>query len=201
MEKMNMDSLFHMATHGNKEAFNQLYIQFVNRANRLVKSIIRKDTNFKGFSEDFCDFIDDLFFVAINEHIPQQGSFSSFTNFLLNTRLRHVVLKHIIDVKRYTQEISYDDSEDNEIENIADPDQVPFVDQITLDDFGLYIASPSHHKSVYQRRRDKIIALSYAGYKRTEICKIMKLPYTVVRGILEKARDDKELSNIKLDLK
>ena len=201
MSKKDIDSFFHMASHGNKEAFNCLYEEFVRLANNVVKGTIKKASNFRGFSGDFCDLIDDLFFLAINKHEPERGSFSAFANWLFDKRLKDAVLKEIVELQTYSKTYESDDEEVDEIEDYADPDSLPFTDQIALDDFKLKIASPNMHKSVPDRRRDKILTLFYAGYKRTEISKILKLPYSFVRHTIDDVLNDKDFNNIKLDLK
>jgi len=201
MHTNDLDAFFHMASHGNKEAYNSLYESFVKQANKVVVSTVKRNTNFKGFPGDFCDLIDDLFFKAINEFEPEKGPFSAFANWLFDRRLKNAVLKEIIDIQNFTKTTDYEDSEYNEIENLPDTKSSSITNQITLNNFELHICSPNAHKNNYTRRRDKVLALQYAGYNMNEISKILNLPYPTVRGILEKAREDDDICNIKLDLK
>ena len=201
MHKNNIDAFFHLASHGNKEAFNLLYEEFVGRANSVIKSVIKRNSNFKGFPEDFCDLIDELFFKAINEYEPERGRFSSFVNWLFDVRLTTAVLKKIIDIKTYVKTLDNDEDELDEIENFPDLCSLPITNQIALNNFELKISSQNNHKNQYEKRRDKILTLVYAGFTKNEICKKLKISYSSLRRFLDKIKDDEDINNIKLDLK
>ena len=196
-----LDRLFHMASHGNKEAEAKLYEEFVKQANMVIAGVIKNNTNFRGFSGDFCDIIDELYFKATNQYEGERGSFSTFVNWLFNSRLKNAVLKEIIDIKSYTKTFSCDDEEYNEIENIPDSESLSISNQIALDNFELRISSRDKHNTSKERTKRRVLLLYYAGYSLTEISKILKIPYTTLKRILDAAIDDDNLSNINFDLK
>lgn len=196
-----INAYFHLASHGEKEAYNSLYKEFVNRANKKIKNTTRANSNFLGFSGDFCDLIDELFFKAINEYGPEKGTFHSFVDFLLSRRLVPEVKKKIYLIQSYTMDIDFDDEDVNSIEYIQDPNHTSLTDDIAVLDFKQMIASPNAHKTREKRLRDKVLLLQYGGYKNKEICEILKITYAQLRRVLEKARGDDDLNNIKLDLK
>lgn len=201
MLKNRIDAFFHMASYGDKEAYSQLYKEFVKRANTIINSTIKTYSQFKGIAHDFCDVIDDLFFKAINEFGPEKGSFSSFVDYLLSRRLLPLVKKEVSDIQTYIADIDFDDEEVKTIDLLPDPNQSKMADEIAVKNFKQTIASPNSHKTQAQRTRDKVLLLQYAGYKNTEICKILNITYAQLRRISDKAKKDEDISNIKLDLK
>lgn len=201
MHTNDIDAFFHMASHGDKEAYKTLYGLFVERANKLVTATIKRNSNFRGFPGDFCGLIDELFLKAINDYETEKGTFSTFVNWLLDRRLRNAVLQEIIEIQAYTKTIDYADIDYDEIETLPDSDSMIITDQIALNDFKLKISTPNVHKTQDERQRDRVLLLNYAGYKMVEISQILNLSYSTVKRILDKAKEDEDLYNIKLDLK
>lgn len=201
MHTNDIDAFFHMASHGDKEAYKTLYGLFVERANKLVTATIKRNSNFRGFPGDFCGLIDELFLKAINDYETEKGTFSTFVNWLLDRRLRNAVLQEIIEIQAYTKTIDYADIDYDEIETLPDSDSMIITDQIALNDFKLKISTPNVHKTQDERQRDRVLLLNYAGYKMVEISQILNMSYSTVKRILDKAREDEDLYNIKLDLK
>ena len=202
MVKHDIDRYFHMATHGDNEAYKMLYKEFVDRANVVIRNAIRINSKFMGIPNDFCDLIDDLFFEAINQFEQEKKSFSSYVDYLLSHRLGGAVKNEVHNLQSYMADIDFDDNEEvKSIELLPDPIQPSIQNEIAILDFKQAIASPNKHKSNERRLRDKVLVLKYAGLNNNEICKKLNLTYSQVRLILQKAEDDEDLSNIKLELK
>ena len=201
MHTNDIDAFFHMASHGDKEAYKTLYGLFVERANKLVTATIKRNSNFRGFPGDFCGLIDELFLKAINDYETEKGTFSTFVNWLLDRRLKNAVLQEIIEIQAYTKTIDYEDINYDEIEALPDSESMIITDQIALKDFKLKISTPNVHKTQDERQRDRVLLLNYAGYKIVEISQILNMAYSTVKRILDKAKEDEDLYNIKLDLK
>jgi len=201
MHKNDINKFFHMATHGDKEAYKLLYKEFVNRANLVVLNTVKNNSNFSGFPGDFCDLIDDLFFKAINEYEPEKRSFSSYVDYLFSHRLANAVRSEIHDIESYIADVDYEDENIKSIELLSDPQQPTLQNEIAMNNFKVLVASPNKHKSKDRRLRDKVLTFKYAGYNNQEICNKLNLSYSQLRRILVKAEDDDDIANIKLDLK
>ena len=197
----NLDKYFHMASHGDKEAYQLLYKEFVDKANSVVRTTIQNYSKFQGIPEDFCDVIDDLFFEAINEFEQEKKSFSTYVDYLLSHRLVGAVKSEIHRIQTYIADIDYDDSEVKAVELLPDPDHSSMAGELAIMRFKAEIATPSSHKTKEQRLRDRVLTLLYAGYKNKEICDKLNITYAQLRRVLEKIEDDEEINNIKLDLK
>ena len=202
MVKHDIDRYFHMATHGDNEAYKLLYKEFVNRANIVIHNTIKTNSKFTGIPADFCDVIDDLFFQAINEFEQEKKSFSAYVDYLFSHRLVGAVKTEIHRIQSYMTDVDYtDDEEVKSIELLSDPTQPSIQNELVLEDFKQTIASPNKHKPKNKRIRDKVLILQYAGFKNNEICKALKITYPQLRRILMKMEKDEEITNIKLDLK
>ena len=201
MANNTFDLYFHLASHGNKEAYNLLYEAFIQKANLVVISTFKNNSKYMGFSDDFCGIIDDLFFYAINNFEPEKTSFSTFVDYLLYHKLVGAVKSEIHRIQTYVAEIDFDDNDVNGIELVSDPIQPSIQSEILIKNFQLSIASPNKNKTQKRRLRDRVLILQYAGYKNKEICEKLKITYAQLRRIYEKMKDDEELLNIKLDLK
>ena len=201
MQSQYFDSLFVRAKNGDYDAYWKLYEEFVRRANIVIKSTIKNTSNYVGITEDFCGMIDDLYFKIIKEFVPEKGSFSAFINSVIRKRLIPAVRKEINLKQMYIADINFDDVDINSIEHIADPHQKPISAEIALKEFKLKIASPNTHKTQEERLKDKILLLEFAGFSYIEMTKLLKVPYSSLRRIAEEVRTDKDLKNIKLDIK
>ena len=201
MQKNDIDTFFHMASHGDKEAYKMLYKEFLKRADYVVANTIKNNSNFQGFPRDFGELIDDLFFEAINTFTNEQKTFSSYVDYLLSRRLVYAVKNEIHMIQSYIADIDYDDEDVKTIELLPDPQQPSLQSEIAINDLKLIIASPNKHRTKDRRQRDKILTMKYAGYSNKEICDALKISYSQLRRILVKAEDDEEIANIKLDLK
>ena len=201
MHLLNIDAYFHLASKGNKEAYNTLYQIFTKRAKLIINSKIHSSPNYTGIPEDFTDLIDKYFFQTINEYDVDRGSFSNYVDFVLATRLAPKVESLLIaNVNTYA---SLDDEfgDSNAIECIEDPNELPMSTTIALNSFKQIVASPNFHLSNEERLHQKIMMLQYAGYKDTEIQKYLKLTPGELRGHIKRIQNKGEMLNLKLELK
>ena len=201
MHSSDIDSLFQRAKEGDKDAYWTLYQEFVRRANIIAIGTIKSIPNYNGISDDFCDLIDELFFKTYKEYKPDKGSFSVFINSTLQRRLVGAIKKEIAEMKMYLVNIDYDNFDINCIEQLADPDQKPMPAELAIQNFKQKISSPNKHKTLNERIRDKVLLLQFAGYSNNDICNYLKISYSTLRRLQRKIRADKEINNIKLDLK
>ena len=202
MHFRNLDAYFHVASHGDPEAYKILYEEFVKKAKYIIKSTLRNSLNFPIIPEDFSDYIDYLFFKAINDYDPERGSFSWYIDYVIKLRLEKRVQKAIAE-----NQIDYDlfdldvDSEIDVIEYLPDPNQKSFSEDIATCDFKLKIASPKEHCTRKEKIQDKIVLLQYAGYKNAEIARELNLTINELRTYLKRIQSDQRILNLKLELK
>ena len=83
MRFSNWDAYFHMATHGDKEAYQFLYKQFANKAKYIIRIALKEYTNLVVNPEDFCEFIDYLFLRIINEYDFNRGAFRKYCDYVM----------------------------------------------------------------------------------------------------------------------
>ena len=195
-----INAFFHLASQGDQEAYEQLYWLFVRRAKFIIRSTIELSSNFSGNPYDFSDLIDKLFFEAINNYEAERGQFCVYCDYLISKRLANVVKQTLYDDQIYRADMEYSD-DDQFMDRLADPDSNNMLSEIVIDDFKYKIASPNKHKSKERRIRDKVLMLQLAGYSNKEICQKMNMTYSSLRWLVDKARDDEDLINLKLDLK
>lgn len=201
MLKKQIDAYFHLASHGDNEAYKLLYKEFVGRANYVIKQTVKNNSQFRGFSGDFSDLIDELFFEAINGFEPEKKTFSAYVDYLFAHRLVGAVKSEIHCIQNYIADIDFEDESIKSIEMLSDPVQPSVQNEIALMNFEATIASPNRHKTKERRLRDKVLTLQYAGYKTKEICDALGLTYSQLRRILNLIKEDDEIINLKLDLK
>ena len=168
-----------MAAQGNKDAFDELYGQIVNRSTEIIYLELHKIPNLTGNLDDFSDYID----------------------YLLNHRVAFKVQKDIIDgLSLYTSlDRSFDDLKS--IELLADPNQKPIPQDIAIKNFRYKLASANKPLNVKQRMRNKILLLQFAGYTYDEICKELHITKGELRGHIKKIKEDDELINFNLEMK
>ena len=201
MSFANLDAYFHLASQGDTEAFEILYKEFVIRAKYTIKTTITTSTNYVNYPVDFSELIDEFFFKALNEFEPERGTFTQFCDYILTRRLFSRVKRKIYENQLLYADVSLENEEVDAVELLSDPNETSIISDIALTKFKYQIASPNIHRTSEQRLRDKILLLQYAGYQITDICKILKIPYSSLRREIEKFRTDEELINLKLDLK
>jgi len=202
MHYRNLDAYFHVASHGDPEAYKILYQEFVCKAKYVIKSTLRNSLNFPVIPEDFSEYIDYLFFKAINEYDPERGSFSWYVDYVVKLRLEKKVQKAIAE-----NQIDYDvfdlenDSDLDAIEFLADPCQKTIVEDLAIADFKLKIASPREYHTRKDKLLNKILLLQYAGYKNAEIARLLGMTINELRSYLKLIQNTKQVVNLKLDLK
>lgn len=202
MHFRNLDAYFHVASHGDPEAYKILYEEFVRKAKYILKTTLKNSYNYPVIPEDFSDYIDSLFFDIINEYDPERGSFSWYVDYILKVRLDGKVKKAIAE-----NQIDYDvfdldeDPELDPMELLSDPDQKSIVEDIAVSNFKLKLASPKEHRSRKEKLQDKVLLLQYAGCKNAEIARQLNLTMNELRGYLKKVKADEKVINLKLELK
>ena len=196
-----MDAYYHMASQGDPDGFEELYKEFTAKASNLIKIHIRSYQIYTRNPEDFSDIVDKIFFRIINEYDPERGSFSSFVEYIFGVRLAGRVKTMIFELLNLCDGIPQVIDEIVDADAIPDENQTSYQTEIALSSFKLRIATPSSSKTRKERERDRIILLRYAGYNYQEICKIMKIDYNELRYNLELMKNDKEIANLKLELK
>ena len=202
MHFRNLDAYFHVASHGDPEAYKILYEEFVRKAKYILKTTLKNSYNYPVIPEDFSDYIDSLFFDIINEYDPERGSFSWYVDYILKVRLDSKVKKAIAE-----NQIDYDifdldeDPELDPMELLSDPDQKSIVEDIAVSNFKLKLASPKEHRTRKEKLQDKVLLLQYAGCKNAEIARQLNLTMNELRGYLKKVKVDEKVINLKLELK
>ena len=202
MHFRNLDAYFHVASHGDPEAYKILYEEFVRKAKYILRTTLKNSYNYPVIPEDFSDYIDSLFFDIINEYDPERGSFSWYVDYVLKVRLDGKVKKAIAE-----NQIDYDifdldeDPELDPMELLSDPDQKSIVEDIAISNFKLKLASPKEHRTRKEKLQDKVLLLQYAGCKNAEIARQLNLTINELRGYLKKVKADEKVINLKLELK
>lgn len=202
MHYQSLDAYFHLAAKGDKYAYHQLYEGFVSWCHFSIKSSIQKTSNFIGFSEDFSDIIDILFFKTIRDYDEERGSFTFFASYTIKTRLIPKVLDAVAIIQNKCSDIDQLLNNNHTFEDVlADPNQKPILHEIVTNDFKCKISSPGTRKSKDNKVIDRILLLQYAGFKNSEMCKHLKCTYSQLRRYLEKIKKDDYLINFKIELK
>ena len=200
MRFSNWDAYFHMAAHGDKEAYQFLYKQFANKAKYIIRIALKEYTNLVVNPEDFCEFIDYLFLRIINEYDFNRGAFRKYCDYVMTVRIRNEILRRISEYSNQTFFFGVPD-EEQMIEQLPDPNQVPIQREVTIDSMKAYISSPLRKKSKEDRIKTKILLLHYAGYKQVEMCKELKMTLGELRGYLKKIQEDEDIINFNLEMK
>ena len=175
-----LDAFFHVASQGSHEAYQLLYNEFIYRAKIKVNQIADYSLKFTGFSEDFMQFIDELFFDALNNYESTKGSFTYFADYVLNLRLPPKVMTEMQKRNRAYQ-VRNEEGEDMDIEDFADPYQMTVSDEVEIEDFRQRISSPSRNISNEKRLQNKIAMMKYAGYKNIEIARSLNMDENTLR--------------------
>ena len=196
-----MDAYYHLTTLGDHEAYQILYSEFLNKARNLIRLIGKSCSNFTVNPGDFSQFIDSLFFRAINEFNPLKGTFSSYVEFIFSYRLTDYVRNKLIQEANTFAPIENSFGEACSIELIPDPNQPSITTELIKNNFTYKIASKRNNKTFVERITDKILLLQYAGYKDSEICRALKISVAKLRKYKKLIENNDEIVNLKLDLK
>ena len=201
MHFCNMDAYYHMATQGDSEAFQNLYLIFVKKAKLIIKHCTSLYKEFHLECIDFTPTIDSVFSDLLNDFDQSKSSFSSYLDFLLDNRLTPTVKNNLFDyVNQYAPNLEWNEK-DRDMDLFIDEDLPDIHSSIVVSDFKARMASSNKYKSKPERLKTKVLLLQYAGCKKGEICKALKISYGQLRTILEQFKDDEELINLKLELK
>ncbi len=202
MHYQSLDAYFYLAAKGDEYAYYHLYEGFVSWCHFSIKSSIQKTSNFTGFSEDFSDIIDILFFKTIRDYDEERGSFTFFASYTIKTRLIPKVLDAIAIIQNKHSDIDPLLNNNHTFEDVlADPNQKSILEEIIMNDFKCKISSPGTRKSKDNKEIDRILLLQFGGFKNSEICKHLKCTYSQLRRYLEKIKKDDYLINFKIELK
>ena len=200
MHHADIDACFHLAAHGNKEAYQKLYNEFRRRAELRINIIVSQMTILSGNPIDFLDLIDSLFFKLINEYNYDRGSFSNFMEYTFSHRLTSKVQSVAFAYQNQIAAIG-SNNDFQTIETLADPTQRTIQEEIALKNFKTRISSPNRNKKLVDRTMDKILAMQYAGLSTKEICERLNLSPARYRNYIKKIQDDDRVINFKLEMK
>ena len=202
MHYSNMDAYFHMASHGDQNAYEFLYKEFLSRAESVVQLSGLKLPKNTDISVDFNDFLDYMFFKILNEYDEQKGGFGHFCDYCLHVRLipkiHHFIAQRREDISKYNFEEM--ESINAEFPSIEDAN-ASMRKAIQLSQFKLKIGSPNASRNKTDRVKRKVALMLYAGFKCNEIKTKLHLTESKYRTILEKLKRDEDLNNLKLEMK
>lgn len=201
MKCISLDAYFHMAAHGDEGAHQILYNYFKSRANQFIKIALDKMPKYQVNPADFADFVDILYFKILNDYDPNRGSVSNYIEYVLNRRLVPKVQQILIEESEQYTNFNEQRECNEPIETYADPNQKSFLEDIAINDFKLKISSPGNKKSNFKKMRDKILAMSYAGFTIKEICNELNITVSEYRWLLKKMKEDPDIINFKLEMK
>ena len=195
-----LDAFFHVATQGSQEAYRLLYNEFLNRARGKINLAADNSLKFTGFSEDLLQFVDELFLNILSDYDSTKGSFAFFADYVLNLRIPSKVAA-MVQKRHKTYQVKNENGEDMDIEDFADPHQNSISYEVAMEDFRLRISSPNRYITNDQRMQNKISMMRYAGYKKIEICKMLKISEGTLRKYLKLIKNSDASDDFKLDLK
>jgi len=197
-----MDAYFHLASHGDKQAYMLLYEEYHSRAESVTRITLSNYANSPVIPADFIEYVDFLFLKILNEYEPERGSFSWYTEYVLQTKLAGKITQ-VVGAAGSSRILLNDYGEDNylSIEDFADPNQTPIASDLAIENFKYKIASPEKVKNKDAKIKNKILLLLYAGLKNTEICRKLNMTMGDLRGYLRRIKEDDDMINLKLDLK
>jgi len=197
-----MDALFHMASHGDKEAYSSLYNEIVRKANTIIKSVARNQLNFSVNPGDFLEIIDETFFDLINEYDSGKGPFSAFVEYLLSIRFVGKIKRQMLRIQcTYIDSYETEREEGLDMELFADPNQLDMISDIAINNFELRISSPQNKGKYKDRMVNRVLLLLYSGFKIDEICETLKITRGEYRGIIKYMNSKSSIKNLRLDLK
>ena len=202
MHFCNMDAYYHMAAQGDADALNQLYKDFSNKANIIIRLVISSDGNFAGIPADFYDLVDKVFFKTLAEYDSNRGSFATFVDYVMKKRLGPRVKALLIDKANTYAPLDITLEDFSPVDAIADPDQLPMRKEIAIDNFKVRISSKNKNRSNLQKLRDRILRYQFEGRSLKEIAETLCLTKSELRTILRKMQEeDVGIINLKLELK
>ena len=202
MHFSDLDAYFHMAAHGNQEAYQFLYKEFFSKAERALKSAGYNLTKYPGIHGDFVDLTDNEFLNCLNDYDSEKGNFSHFFDFILTARVVPEAIELICRWATKKIDLDYE-----EAEMVMAEKETPQsyskkrTDSYAISNFRLRMSSSAQRLSNEERLERKFLLLTYAGCKAGEIKKKMKITDSQYRTLLQKVRDGEEITKLKLELK
>ena len=196
-----LDAYFYMAAQGDPEAFEYLYEEFSVRAKNMIKIILSLSPNYARNPEDFYYLIDNDFCYVLNTYYPEKGYFSNYVDYFCKTRFAGRIKELLVDEVTNLADFDKNLDQMTSIERMPDPNQIPMSSELAISNFKYKIATPRKDKTNLQRITDKIILLQYAGFSNAEICKHLKMTYSQLRTVLSRIHEQRDIINLKLDLK
>ena len=197
-----LEAYYYLSSLGDKDAYNTLYENFVNKARTEVAQAGFFVSKHPEISAHFVDFVDELFFDTINDYQKEKCSFNHFCDYILKTRLVKQIGKLYCEWTKSNSAIDYETAElavaDTEF---TDPNVKTLREDVEINYFRYRLASRTKNLTMKERRRQKIILLIYAGFKANEIREKLNLTKSQLRTEIEKIKKDEDILNLKLELK
>ena len=201
MHYKNLDAYYYMASQGDKEAYYELYRAFKKKAHALIRITLNQMSNFTENPVDFSDYIDTLFFRAINEYGKEKGSFTYYIDYILKVRIPGKIQAELVDYANLYAQYEFSSDEAKAIELMADPSQQSMQSEVARSRFKASISSSMRKMSNVEKLRNRILLLQYAGYNNREISRQLNIPLGELRGHLDKIKKDRRVVNLKLEMK
>ena len=197
----NMDALFYLVTQGDLNAFSDLRDWFVKKAKIFLLAELNKLGKDLGIPLDFEEFYDEIFIKIISDYNEERSSFSHYCYYIFEHKLLYYFLT--ASARNYSNTFSLDETTEfgnSYLEMVEDSNCTSIGSDIAINNFKYQISSPSSENNA-AKRKNRILMLKYAGYKDTEICKILRITPGVYRNLIKNYQNDEDLVNFKLELK
>ena len=197
-----LDAYYHLATLGDKGAFDLLYKGVTLRAQTQVEAAGFKLSKHMEISANFEDYVDGLFFKMLNTYEQERGAFTAYVEYVLKTRLLNEVKRLYSIWKADYIDTNFDEAEHAVAgENEFNMQEDSIRRQIEVGNFKLRIASGNQNATTKKKKYNKLILMMYAGYDPMEIQKKLNLTKSQYRSMVQKVRKDDDVLNLKFELK
>mgnify|MGYP003294035038 CR=1 FL=1 len=193
------DTLFYQASLGDEKSLNLLLQKFISEGKKLI---YKRGEKLNENYEFFYEIITESFMVCLNTFDINNARFQTYATVVLERRINNAINE--LRRQRKEQPVSLDSNDsDNRpmLEYIEDKTIVPIPNEYSIKTFKIKMSSPLYKGSKNMCLRLKINKMLLAGYSREEICKTLKISLGTLRYNIKLNNDDKELSNLKLELK
>ena len=197
----NLDAYFHLATHGDSKALNLLLEEFNSRLKDISITNGISEAKYGEFVANFGEDIESLFMKMINDFDTSKGSFNVFISYVCKRRMIPAIQKWLFEECNIFTDLDLELAELASAQKQIGEDDVSLRRDMEIKKFRWSIASKSHAMTQDKRLLNKIILLTYAGYKAKEICEKLKISRGKLRHMQEKIKSDSDIMNLKLELK
>lgn len=202
MHFSNLDAYFHMAAHGDQEAYQLLYKEFRSRAEQVIKNSGFNLAKYPGIRGDFDELTDREFLHCMNDYDSEKGTFSHYVEYILGTRVLREAQEIIFKWTTKTVDLDYDEAELVMAERETPQSySEKMTNEYAVRDFRLRISSSTRHISNEERLERRLLILLYAGCKASEIREKLKISEGKYRILLEKVKESEDITKLKLELK